>query len=344
LLFFRKLFRWCLRLITALVLLVVGLACAGAAYHAIGNFQDARRFPKTGKLVQVGALKLNIDCSGEGKPTVILESAGYVPARGWAKVQPEVAKFTRVCSYDRAGYGWSEPGRELRTMEQEAEELKQLLTAAGETGPYILVGHSQGGFNVRSFAHKNPDDVVGAVLVDASHPDADKRTTEVLSKEAGDQYIAFDRQITSKLGLYSSIWAIRLGIARMVTPKGDELDQEINYLSWQTKAFKAFWDETVLFEKCTEHIRALGNLGDRPLIVLTAGKMDEGLLYDNPADATAGHKLWVDELQKDLAGLSSRGKQIIVPDSGHMIPMEKPEAVVSAIREIWEQTKTGASK
>jgi pimeloyl-ACP methyl ester carboxylesterase len=336
----QKLVVWGLWSVLTLTLLIAVLACAGAIYQAFGTWRDARRFPQTGSLVQAGALKLNIDCSGSGKPTVILESAGSVPARGWAKVQPEIAKFTRVCSYDRAGYGWSEPSLQPRTMEQEAEELKRLLQAAGETGPYILVGHSQGGFNVRAFAHKYPGDVAGMVLVDASHPDTQARTLEVLSKEARDQYMAAERLVNSKLGQHLSIWAMRLGITRMVTPKGDELEQEINYLSWQTKALKAFLDETALFEKSTAQIRAAGNLGDRPLIVLTAGKVDEGI-YDNPADAAAAQKVWVDVLQKDLVGLSSRGKQIIVADSGHMIPMERPEAVVSAIREIWERTKAG---
>jgi pimeloyl-ACP methyl ester carboxylesterase len=130
-------------------LLIVGFAGAGALYQAVANAIDGRQFPRRGKRVQAGDIKLNIECSGQGKPVIILESAGAVPARGWAKVQPELAKFARVCSYDRAGYGWSEPTAKPRTIEHEAEELKLLLQAAGETGPYVFVGHSQGGFNAR---------------------------------------------------------------------------------------------------------------------------------------------------------------------------------------------------
>jgi pimeloyl-ACP methyl ester carboxylesterase len=330
------------RLITTLIFLVIGLGCAGAAYQAIANFKDVRRFPQQGKLVQVGALQLNIDCSGRGKPTVVLESAGNTAARGWAKVQPEVAKFTRVCSYDRAGYGWSKPGLQPRSIAQEAEELKLLLQAAGETGPYILVGHSQGGFNVRAFAHKYPEDVIGVVLVDASHPEWAKQTQEVLSQKARFQNSAADRLMKTRLGLYLWTGAVQLGIIRMLTPTEDTVNQEINYLRWKPKAIKAFWEEYVLFDKSADHIRALRDLGDRPLIVLTAGQVDEGI-YGNPADAAAVQKEWVDVLQKDLVRLSSRGRQIIVPDSGHMIPMERPEAIVSAIREIWEETRTEAS-
>jgi pimeloyl-ACP methyl ester carboxylesterase len=343
LLFLRKSCCWFIQLMTMLILLVIGLACAGAAYQAIGNFKDARCFPQRGKLVQIGALKLNIECSGTGKPTVVLESAGNTAARGWAKVQPDVAKFTRVCSYDRAGYGWSEPGLQPRSIAQEAEEMKLLLQAAGETGPYILVGHSQGGFNVRAFAHKYPEDVAGVVLVDASHPEWAKATQAVLSKKAKFQYGMADRLMKTRLGLYLWIGAVQLGVIRMLTPKEDAVNQEINYLRWRPKAIKAFWEEYGLFDKSTDHIRASGDLGDRPLIVLTAGKVDGGI-YDNPADAAAAQKVWVDVLQKDLVRLSSRGRQIVVPDSGHMIPMDRPEAVVSAIREIWEQTGTVPSR
>ncbi len=106
---------------------------------------------------------------------MILESGLGVPALGWAKVQPEVAKFARVCSYDRAGYGWSEPGPEPRTSLQMVKELKALLDAAGEAGLYVLVGHSFGGFTVRLFTKQYPNEVVAVVLVEASHEDWEER-------------------------------------------------------------------------------------------------------------------------------------------------------------------------
>lgn len=344
-LFSRKLFRWCFRLITTLVLLVIGLACAGALYQAIGNWNDARRFPQRGKLVQAGSVKLNIDCSGtraEDKPIVVLESSGGSPARVWAKVQPDIAKFTRVCSYDRAGLGWSEPSTTPRTREHEAEELKLLLMAANETGPYVMAGVSQGGLTIQAFTHKYPDDVAAVVLVDASHPDMDKRAQEVLSKEEADNYRNFDKALKSDSAKFANIWANRLGITRLLTPSKDDLDDEINYLSWQTKSVNTFFEEFKLYDESLEKIRATGNLGDRPLIVLTAGIGDN--MTKSPADAAAMQKLWIDELQKSLVALSTQGKQIIVPDSGHMIPIDKPEAVVSAIREVWEQAQTKLSE
>jgi pimeloyl-ACP methyl ester carboxylesterase len=334
----QKVFRLFLMIIMGLVLLALALAAAGAAYQALENWNDARRFPQKGRLVQAGPIKLNIDCSGEGKPTVILESAGGVPARGWAKVQPEVAKFTRVCSYDRAGYGWSESGPQPRTMVQEAKELKLLLQAAGEVGPYVMVGHSQGGFNVQAFAHLFPDDVVGAVLVDASHPDTIQRTAEVLSKPERDRLLADVKLFQSSWFKTSQVWLARLGITRLIVPAPDELSREINYLMMRTKGIEAFADELAVDETSAAQIRAAGTLGELPLIVLTAGKSSDGI-YSSETDGAAERRVWVDGIQAELAKLSSRGKQIIVTDSDHMIPTERPEAVVSAIRDVWEQGK-----
>jgi len=112
---------------------------------------------------------------------MILDSGMGGPALDWVLVQPEVAKFTRVCSYDRAGYGWSDVSPVSRTSLHITQELKALLDAAGEKGPFVLVGHSFGGYNVRVFTDRYPKQVVGLVLVDASHPDEGHRTDAVLS-------------------------------------------------------------------------------------------------------------------------------------------------------------------
>lgn len=146
-----NLLRWFWRSLLALVVLLVVLALAGSAYQTLGNLRDPRRFPQRGRSVWARKLRLNIDCSGQRSPTVILDSGMGVPALGWAMVQPEVAKFARVCSYDRAGYGWSESGPKPRTSRQIAKELRALLDASGEKSPYVLVGDSFGGYNVRVF-------------------------------------------------------------------------------------------------------------------------------------------------------------------------------------------------
>jgi pimeloyl-ACP methyl ester carboxylesterase len=155
--------------LAGLCLATVSLAITGALYERIGRWRDAQRFPQRGHFVQAGSIRMNIDCRGQDPPTVLLESGSGGPSVDWLMVQPEVAKFSRVCSYDRAGYGWSDSGPEPRSSLQIAHELKQLLQAAGEKGPYVLVGHSMGGYDIRVYIGQYPNDVAGMVLVDASH-------------------------------------------------------------------------------------------------------------------------------------------------------------------------------
>ena len=173
--------------LASLFLVVVCLAITGALYEMIGRWRDTRRFPERGRLVHVGLIRLNIDCSGQGTPTVILESGSGGPSVDWLMVQLEVSKFARVCSYDRAGYGWSDSGPEPRSSQQIARELKQLLQAAGEKGPYVLVGHSMGGYDIRVYTGQYPNDVTGMVLVDASHEDQEVRAPESIRKWHQDQ-------------------------------------------------------------------------------------------------------------------------------------------------------------
>jgi len=287
-------------------------------------------------------VKLNLDCSGKGDPTVILDSGGGVPAVGWIKVQPEVAKFARVCSYDRAGYGWSEPGPLPRTSLQIARELNALLAAAGEPGPYVLVGHSFGGFNIRVYTGLYPRDVVGLVLVDASHEDEEERIQGLLpvavrkeEKENDEADEKLDRILTPLL--------IHLGIQRLVVARGwnmptylsKDLQQELFYLQQQTKHRQAVEAEGDASSQSAAQARAAGNLGDRPLIVLTAGKPYEPDPLLTKADMDRQYNMWINVLQVEEAHLSTRGRQIVVPDCDHMIPFERPDAVISAIREVW---------
>ncbi len=154
--------------------LLLVLASAGAIYLKIEYSQDRRMRPPPGRLVDVGGYRMHIDCIGKGSPTVVLDSGLSDSSLSWYKVQPEVAKFTRVCSYDRAGLGWSEPSRNPRNSGVFAEELHTVLHNAKINSPFVLVGHSMGGYDVRIFASRFPSEVVGMVLVDSAHPDLAK--------------------------------------------------------------------------------------------------------------------------------------------------------------------------
>jgi len=250
-------------------------------------------------------------------------------------VQPEVPKFSRVCSYDRAGYGWSDSGPEPRSSLQIARELKQLLQMAGEKGPYVLVGHSMGGYDIRVYTAQYPNDVVGMVLVDASHEDQELRAPMSIRKWHRNhrKYPGWQ-----KLKYFFQLhfgWA-RLTLDRDATafwPKAFREEEE--FLTLPTKHQFATIDEDQVFSTLSAaQVRNAGKLGNRPLIVLTATRQDDIPPEIPPQDALAEEHLWVHQLQPELARLSTRGKQVVV-DSSHEIPTENPSVVISAIHEVW---------
>ena len=334
--------RWIGRGLLGLLALVILAAVVGACYQALGERADARRFPQQGKSVSLGPafdnLTLSIDCRGQGGPTVILDSGLGVPAVGWNPVQTEVAKFAHVCSYDRAGYGWSGATSAPRTSMQIVKELHALLEAANEKGPYVLVGHSFGGYNVRVYNGQYPNDVAGMVLVDASHEDQNDRMPPGMQ--------AFMKKTIEQLKRQEMLapWLIRLGIARFSQRNqgeapgvSKEFGKEMLYLQLQPKFIDASASEMGAFAESANEVRAAGNLGDKPLVVLTAGKSaDASQLPPGfpKKEFDDFHEMWVNELQVKESQLSTRGKRIMVPDSTHMIPFERPDTIVAAIREV----------
>jgi pimeloyl-ACP methyl ester carboxylesterase len=174
----RRLRSWIRRGLLGLVIGLVALAVIGVIYQAFATEIYRRIYPPPGELVDVSGHSLHLNCVGEGSPTVILESGSGANSTAWANIQPEAADTTRVCAYDRAGTGWSEPGPGPGDPQQIAGELHTLLGNAGIDGPYILVGHSFGGLYVRMYAYQYPNEVEGMVLVDSSHPEQSRRSAE----------------------------------------------------------------------------------------------------------------------------------------------------------------------
>jgi pimeloyl-ACP methyl ester carboxylesterase len=174
----RRLRSWIRRGVLGLVIGLVALAVIGVIYQAFATQIYRRIYPPPGELVDVGGHSLHLNCVGEGSPTVILESGLGAMSVDWANIQPEVSDTTRVCAYDRAGTGWSEPGPGPGDPQQIAAELHTLLANAGIDGPYVLVGHSFGGLYVRMYAYQYPNEVEGMVLVDSSHPEQSRRSAQ----------------------------------------------------------------------------------------------------------------------------------------------------------------------
>ena len=321
--------RWLRHILLIVCGLLTLLAIAGALYEAVAGRADARRHPEPGKLVDIGGYRLKLNCTGAGSPTVVLESGLGDVSIEWQPVQADIAQFTRVCSYDRAGYGGSEPGPMPRTSEQIAGELHTLLKNAGEKPPFILVGHSFGGYNVRVFNGRYPDEVSGLILVDSVQEDQYKLLPPIWNQVGAELRAHFHNQAR---------WApffIDLGVARlMLRSRGQD---ENSYLILQTKYLNARSSELDHIQISAEQARMAGNLADKPLIVLTAGKKPPATALLGEADLNAFQRVWADDLQLRLAHLSSRGKREVVEDSGHDIPSEHPQAIVNGVREIQVQ-------
>ncbi len=327
------------------------IVCAiGALYQAVGYHYDAQHFRQRGQSFQVGSALLNLNCLGKGYPTVVLDSGMGGTSLDWIRVQPEVAKFTRVCSYDRAGYGWSDSSLAPRTSLQIAKELDELLISARERGPFVLVGHSFGGYTVRMFTKLYPSSVVGIVLVDSEHYDdgsTQKEWHDALPASIKVQIARRDKQRQLWDRIVEPI-KLHLGLDRLVVALGGihsssfskDLQGEVLFLEQQPKYIKAVESEDRFDDQRNAfQIRTSGNFGDRPLIVLTAekayaGDPNEDLLTTDQKEAR--DKIWY-QLQAEYAHLSRRGKQMIIRGSSHEMPADRPDAIVAAIKEVGEQ-------
>lgn len=309
----------------ALVLLPLGLC-----YHLITIRADARRFPQEGKSVNVGGFNLNLNCTGQGSPIVILEAGLGVPAISWRAVQSEITGFTRVCSYDRAGYDWSDPGPMPRTSARSAAELHTLLRDAGEKPPFVLVGHSFGGTNVRVYNGLFPDDVAGIVLADTGQEDL--KLPDYFQQLRSNE---LEQRRRDRKWARLRYW---LGISRLEAaqyiddPALPYNRQEWFYFLIQPGFIAAAASELENRGASTEQLRRSGTLGDKPLIVLIARDSLLDLPLP-PENKYALNQMWV-ESEKRLAGLSSRGKWVMVSGTGHMIPFDRPDAIVDAVREL----------
>src|SRR4029078_6365238 len=163
--------RWTKRIFVVLGAFLLLATLSGATYQWLATRKDLAATPPPGHLVDIGGYRLHLWCTGDGAPAVILDAGLGGSTAGWGFVQPEVARFTRACSYDRAGMGYSDPGPLPRTARRNASELAELLARGGIAGPVVLVGESIAGFNVRVFASDHPERTAGLVLVDGSHED-----------------------------------------------------------------------------------------------------------------------------------------------------------------------------
>lgn len=297
-------------------------------------------YPPIGKLVDVGGHRLHIYPTGEGSPTIIFESGGASWSLDWNLVQTEVAKFTSACSYDRAGFGWSDSGPKPRTSEQIVTELHTLLTKTEIKKPYILVGHSFGGHTVRLFAKRYPDEVAGIILLDARHEAINSRMPPAWRKIelAGKGMYQF-MLLASRLGALNLLGKLmgEKAAPPIVTKLPPEIRPQYIEIGFQPKYFQGNLDELAACAESDKQLSAIGSLGNIPLTVIRHGIPD--LFASMPAEqAKRAEKVW-QELQTDLAKLSSNSQMLVAKKSGHGIQIDQPGLVVDAIRQMVETVR-----
>ena len=308
-------------------------------------------YTRPGQLVVAQGTRLNFYCMGRGSPTVVFDSGWGDWAPVWTIVQPEVAKWTRACSYDRAGAGFSDPGPMPRTSLRIAAELRSALHNAGISGPYILVGNAFGGDNVRTLAARYPADVAALVLVEAdvvSSPEERRGHAKLIAsmRECRDA-IASGRplpQLPTRpgglprtcaqdfffRGLPEAMWspALNAKLLELVQTKVAMYDSYISEME------QVPVDEMYL----AHHSRSLGS---RPIRVLSTGKHGvHSLDPTRPLDPEQQkYQQEVAREQVSWLALSSNAKQLFSDKSSEYIPFDQPSFVVDAIREVYTQSK-----
>ena len=296
-----------------ILLLIIGLALVGAIYESLAEAADAKVYLPPGQLVDVGGHRLHINCTGTGSPTVVIVSGLGDWSTSWGGiVQSEVAQATRVCTYDRAGFGWSDALPLPQDAAQFARELHTLLQNANVPGPYVLVGHSLGGFIVRIFARDYASEVNGVVLIDSMNP------KQVTASPPNSQSRPFSFQAL----------LARFGIARLlvklpgIAPHVPEPAYYPLYI--RPGSLQATDNEYQRLPASAAQAATVETFGDLPLIVLTA-----------KLNTIQGWPDW----QTELLQLSSHSQHLFAEKSGHNIQTDEPEAAVAAILQMVQQVR-----
>ena len=315
------------RVLLVFALLIVLLAGTGLLYQGIASAHDASSYSPPRKLIDVGGYRLHLYCTGTGRPgspTVILEAGFDDTSLVWSKVQPGVASFTRACSYDRAGWGWSDTGSLPRTAGHMVMELHTLLVRAGVPGPYVLVGHSFGGLIMRLYTNMYPQQVAGLVLVDSVNEDelvrSPKLRQDVLNSV--NSPILPICQALAPFGIVRLLGLLNGYVADYPPPVPPAVKAQL----YQTRYCHTSYVETLAFDESLAQVRAARHpLGHLPLVVLTHGLP----MFPDPQE----EQDW-QALQRDLAGLSSNSVHIIATRSGHHIQLDQPGLVIAAIKQV----------
>ena len=326
------------RVALGLVALLALIVLAGAVWEQLARRDAARRYPAPGNLVDIGGRRIQIDCRGTGSPTVVLISGLDVGgALSWTAVHDSIARTTRTCGYSRAGIMWSDPTPSF-TPTGIAEDLHAALAGAGERAPYVLVGHSLGGPISLIYTRAYGDEVAGLVMVDASHPD---------------QFARFER-----IGISTKNVAIKAlqvaaslswtGIGRLLTGQlqpmpNQSMDAVMAQRAWGPRSIRGAIAEMTALHDILAEAAPARDLGDRPLVVLTAMKpmtADERKAVGIREEQARSQKaMWL-EMHEEETRWSTAGRQVVLPDASHYVQFDRPDVVIAAVNEVVAAVRT----
>ncbi len=332
-----------LRLIgLAAIAIPLTLLLAGYLYQLMGSARDLQQLRAGSEFHRVNGRSLFIRCIGQRAPTIVFEAGAGSWSAHWRHIQDELADSARVCSYDRAGLGLSEAPQSTLSGQDYVRDLHGLLELAGEQPPYILVGHSMGGYLIRLYASLYPDEVAGLVLADAAHEDQwtefPPSVSELMEATLGQMGMA--------------TWMARFGLMRLsgLPPQGFASEQQeahIQAVMMTTDYWPALGAEFAAgMQALPDAVRTTPDLGDLPLLVISAGRSaDTYCATDGSAgiDCADAQAVW-DRLQVELTRLSSNSRQHILPQASHAIYTDNPAAVVREIRDFTLAVRSGRSQ
>lgn len=288
------------------------LAATGALFEFVATRRIASSNPPAGRLVNINGRRTHIFCLGSGTPSVIFISGLGETYASWSKVQSDVARSTKACSYDRAGLGWSDPAPSPRDVNRMAGELHELLAASNLLPPYVVVGHSLGGGVAQAFDAKYPQEIAGMILVDSVTPGFLSR----MPLDAWDQNMLRTARRMKRLAPF--------GIARLLSNCQVDNRPLIHCADfWAT-----FTAERDSLPSSVREIGEVRSIGGTPLQVLSRDP-DPAVGWGSPESRRA----W-EEMQEELPKLSTQGRQRIIRGATHYIQDDRPEAVIAAIADM----------
>ena len=325
---------------------LAAILTAGLAYQAFGRYRDRRRFPPPGHLIAIDHRRLHLREQGSGSPAVILEAGIAGSSLGWALVQPEIAEFTRACSYDRAGLGWSDAVTPPASVPRMIADLDALLFHIGPP-PYVLVGHSFGGLLVRAYAHHRPEAVAGLVLLD---PVSLAFWSNCSEREK--QRLMVGASLSRRGAVLARIGVVRLALTALLSggrtfPKImarasagkarstlDRIVGEIQKLPRDVWPYIAsHWSNPKCLLAVAAYLECLPASAEAALSMPVPSSVPVTIL--SASNATRAE---LDERDR-WARASDRGRHVRLEHSGHWVQLEAPEVVVDAVRQLVDSAR-----